>query len=363
MVKETPLSEVHKKLGAKMIDFAGWKMPVEYTSIIDEHITTRTKAGLFDICHMGELEVSGDGALDFIQTVITNDAEKLEVGKVLYTCMCYENGTTIDDLCVFKVAEDRYMLVVNAANTEKDFDWLTKNKVEGVEIRDIKDKIAKIDIQGPESEKILQRLTNTKLGSIKRFHFLYANVDNVRALISRTGYTGEVGFELFFDPKFAVQLWNKLMEVGKPEGIKPIGLGARDTLRIEACYSLYGHELDETITPVEAGLGWLVKEYKNFFFGKEVLARQKIDGVKRKIVAFEMVDRAIPREGYLIEKGGRIGYVTSGTYSPTFKKGMGMGLVSVEHADVGQTIKIVIRNKRYNALVVKGPFYPYRGPK
>ncbi len=362
MAKSTPLLEIHKKLGAEMTEFGGWNMPFQYTSIMDEHIATRTAAGLFDICHMGEIEISGEKALDFVQKIITNDASKLKIGDALYSCMCYENGGTVDDLCVFKLAEDRYMIVVNAANTGKDYNWMAKNRIEGAEITDVSDSTAKLDIQGPKAEKILQKVTDIDLSRIKRFTFVRANVGGIKTFVSRTGYTAEFGFELIFDRRLAVKMWNALLAEGKADGLKPIGLGARGTLRTEACYSLYGHELNDVITPVEAGLGWVVKEDKPDFIGKEVLAKQKKEGTKRKMVAFEMVDKAIPREGYAIEKdGANVGHVTTGIYSPTFKKGLGMGFVAAEQAKVGNGIEIVVRDKRYRALIAKRPLYAYRG--
>jgi aminomethyltransferase len=311
---------------------------------------------------MGELEVSGKGASEFVQQMITNDVARLYVGKSLYTCMCYESGTTVDDLLVFKLAKDRYMLVVNAVNTQKDFDWLCTHRSGRVKIRDISDRTAKIDLQGPLAEPILQKLTSADLGSLRRFHFLRAKVSGTDTLISRTGYTAEDGFELFMAPRSVERVWWKVLEVGSPKGLKPVGLGARDTLRIEAGYSLYGHELDETITPVEAGLGWLVREYKERFVGKEVLVRQKTQGTDRTLIVFEMVGRAIPRQHCPVEvEGVQIGRVTSGVWSPTFRRGIGMALVTTEHAKIGKTVEIVIRGKRCRAVIKKRPLYPYRG--
>jgi aminomethyltransferase len=364
MLKKPPLFHLHKKLGAKMTIFSGWVLPLQYTSIIEEHTTTRTTAGLFDISHMGRIIVSGERVVEFLQKIVTNDVSTLYVGKAMYTCMCYENGTTVDDLIVFKLEENKFMLVVNAINTKKDFEWLNKNNEEKVKIEDITDFTAKLDLQGPKSEEILQKITSTDISQIKRFHFLNINVDNAGVLASRTGYTGEDGFELFFDVKFVEQLWNKILHMGKEYGIKPVGLGARDTLRIEACYSLYGHELSESITPVEASLGWLVKENKGWFIGKEILSKQKKEGTKRKLVAFEMLEKAVPRSGYEIWKEERkIGFVTSGTFSPTFKKGIGLGLVESEYANVGEKIKVIVRGEKKNGLIVPKPFYPYRGGK
>jgi aminomethyltransferase len=364
-LKKTPLSEVHEKLGAKMVEFGGWWMPVQYTNVIDEHITTRTKAGLFDICHMGEFEIRGKDSLELIQKMVTNDISKLADGKATYAIMCYDNGTVVDDLFIYRFSEERYMLVVNAGNIDKDFDWIRKHS-KGFDVRldNISGKTAKLDVQGPRAGEILQGLTSAGLKSLKRFFFVEDEVGGVKAVISRTGYTAEDGFELYFDSNFAEQLWNRLLDAGRKFGMKPAGLGARDTLRIEACYSLYGHEINENITPVEAGLSWLVKPDKGNFIGKSVLEKQLRNGTERTLVCFEMTEHAIPREHYDIVNGGvKIGFVTSGTFSPTFRKGIGMGLVTKEFAGLGQEIEIAIRDKNYKAKIVKRPFYEYKGGK
>jgi aminomethyltransferase len=359
-LKQTPLLEEHKKLNAKIIDFGGWLMPVQYTNVIDEHTTTRTKAGLFDICHMGEFQIKGPDAKKFINKIITNNIENLVPNKAFYTCMCYENGTIIDDLFVYCFNDNNYIFVVNAGNINKDLEWIKQHKGEfNVEIKDISDETAKLDIQGQESEKILQKLTKTNLQDLKRFHFTEDNIEDIKTIISRTGYTAEEGFELYFDSKEAPLIWNKLLEVGKEFGLKPIGLGARDTLRIEAGYSLYGHELNNKITPLEADIGFTVKLDKEEFISKQSLTEQK-QNLKRKIMAFEMIDKAIPRENYKILKDdSEIGFVTSGTFSPKKKKGLGMGMINIEHAKEDNEIYILVREKKYKAKIVHKPIYEF----
>lgn len=362
-MKKTPLYEEHLKLGAKIVEFGGWLMPVQYTNVIDEHIATRTKAGLFDICHMGEFFISGNDAFKLIQGLITNDLSKLSENKAFYTAMCYEHGATIDDLFVYCFNNNKYMLVVNAGNAEKDFAWIKKHS-NGLDV-DVEDKtasIAKLDIQGPFSEKIIQKLTKYSLSSIERFHFTETGISKTKAIISRTGYTAEDGFEIYFDSAKAAEIWDRILSEGKPFGIKPVGLGARDTLRIEAGYSLYGHELSENITPIEAGIGFIVKTEKDDFVGKDILKKQKENGTGRKIVAFEMLDKGIPRNPYDVMKDNKkIGFVTSGTFSPTFKKGIGLTMVDINEAKENNNISIRIREKDYKARIVHGSFYSYKG--
>lgn len=357
MPKKTPLNSCHTDLNAKIVDFKGWEMPVFYTNIIDEHTATRTKAGLFDICHMGEFTVEGKNALKFLERVMTNNISRLKIKQALYTCMCYENGCVVDDLFVYRIGEDEYMLVVNASNVEKDFEWLNKNKIEDVKIIDISEKTAKIDIQGPLAEKILQKLTDFDLSEIKRFDYKNVEISGANVMCSRSGYTGERGFELFFDKEYAEKIWNEIMESGKDFGLKPIGLGARDTLRIEACYSLYGHEINEDVTPTEAGLKFVVKMDKDFI-GKEALQK---DG-ERKLVCFKLKERGIPRENYdILKNGEKIGFVTSGTFSPTFKVGLGMALVKNGDIKVNDEIEIEIRERKLKASIVERPFYKFNG--
>lgn len=384
-LKKTPLYDEHVKLKGQIVEFGGWLMPVQYTNVIDEHTTIRTKVGLFDTCHMGEFYVSGKDAFKLIQLVGTNDISKLEGGKSMYHILCYENGTTIDDSFVFKIRDNSYMICVNASTIQKDFDWLkfqaTKNNFE-VELVDASDETGKIDIQGPFAEKVLQKLTSTDLSALKRFYFVssklnvngYINNTNknneIDCYISRTGYTGEDGFELFYPAEYSAALWNALLNAGKEFGVKPCGLGCRDTLRLEACYSLYGHEIDENITPVEGGLGWAVKENKQDFVGKQILVMQKKNGPKRIICAIEMIDRGIPRNGYEIyndtsDENARkkIGYVTSGTFCPTLKRSVALGLIDRSYSKLGMVLKIKIRNGLFAAKVAKRPFYEFCGGK
>tara|TARA_Y100000031_G_C8251633_1_gene400792 strand:- start:6321 stop:7487 length:1167 start_codon:yes stop_codon:yes gene_type:complete len=361
IVRKTPLAEVHKNLGATMVDFAGWYMPMQYTSVIDEHTTTRTKAGLFDICHMGEFIVKGKGSFNFLQKMAVNDLNKLTVGKAIFNILCYENGTVIDDLFIYKLKENEYMIVVNACNIQKDLEWLKKHKGNfEVEINDVSDQTAKLDLQGPLSEKILRKLTSAELP--KRFHFIETELSEIRTIISRTGYTGEDGFEFYFPAENAEKIWTEILDAGEEYGIKPIGLGARDTLRIEACYPLYGHETNDKITPIEVGLGWLVKTEKEDFIGKEILKKQKEHGTERILVVFEMVDRGIARENYeIFANNEKIGHVTSGTFSPTFRKSLGMALIKKPFSEIGNELNIKIKGKLHKAKIVKRPFYEYKG--
>ena len=366
MLLRTPLYNAHLKLGAKMVEFGGWEMPVQYTNVIDEHTATRNAAGLFDICHMGEISVKGKDALKFLQFLITSDLSKLSSGKAMYGAMCLENGGCIDDCFVYMHAAEDFMVVVNASNIRKDFEWMLKHKEKfAVAVKNISDDIAKIDIQGPKAEKIFQKLTSFSLKDLQRFHFATADVDGVKTLFSRTGYTGEDGFELYFPPEYAEKLWFKLLEVGKDDGLKPCGLGARDTLRIEACYSLYGHELTEDITPVEAGIGWAVAAKKESgFIGKEALKKQKEESCERELVAFEMVDKSIPRAEYRLFKDNEdIGFVTSGTFGPTLRKSVGLGLVKKGMVKLGDEFIVQIRDKDYKARAVPRPFYGFIGGK
>ena len=364
-LKSTPLVDEHIKLNATMVPFSGWNMPVQYTNVIEEHLTTRRKVGIFDICHMGEFIVSGENSEEFLQRMVTNDISKLKKKQACYNCLCNENGTVLDDLFVYKINDNEYFIVVNAGTIDKDFDWLVKHKIEGVKLKNISDNVAKIDIQGPKAQGTMQKLTNFDLNKIKRFgcEQVYLNGLNEEILISRTGYTGEDGFEIYFNPKNASLIWNSILEAGNEFGIKPCGLGSRDTLRIEACYSLYGHEINESLTPIEAGLGFIVKLDKEFI-GKETLEKQKDNGRKKKLICFEMADRAVPRENYpIIINSEKAGFVSSGTFSPLFKKGIGMGYIKNDSADIGNEIFIAIRGKEYKGVIVERPFYKYKGGK
>ena len=341
-------------------------MPVQYTNVIDEHITARTKVGLFDICHMGEVIVRGAEALEYLQLLGSNDFSRLLPGKSMYSVMCYENGTTVDDILVYCFEDDSYFVVVNASTTDKDVAWMKKHALGlDINVENKSDFYAMLSIQGPYAEKTLQKLTKYSLSAIQRFGFIenYILVD-IKTIISRTGYTGEDGFEIFFDSLYTKKVWNAILEAGKEFGIKPIGLGARDTLRLESCYSLYGHELSDKITPLEADIGFAVKLDKPEFIGREALVKQNHSGIKRKIVALEMQDNSIPRNEYEIYHGNKkIGYVTSGTFSPILKKGIGLGMIDVNYSEIGTKLNIKIRNDFHPAIIVKKPFYKYAGKK
>lgn len=359
MGKRTPFLEFHKNAGAKIVDFGGWEMPIQYTSIIEEHLNTRSNAGLFDISHMGEFEVIGKDAFAFVQRLITNDISTLNIGQAVYTPLCYENGTFVDDIIVYLINSDKILLVVNASNTEKDFLWIDnickKSKL-NAEVRNISDVTALLALQGPNSSQILQKVVEYDLDEINYFGAVFCNAGDVEVMISKTGYTGEQGFELFFNEKDAVILWDKLLEAGVPDGLKPVGLGARDTLRLEAGMRLYGNDIDETVTPLEAGLSWAVNFDKDDFVGKEALVKQS-SSVKRFLIGFEMVDKSIARHGYPVWKNGvNIGRVTSGTFSPSLKKPIGMAYVCNEYSEIECEIEIEIRGKNHKAKVVSLPF-------
>jgi aminomethyltransferase len=361
MLKKTPLFEIHKKLGAKIIEFGSWLMPVYYTSVIDEHNTVRNRVGLFDVSHMGEFTIRGKDALAFIQRLITNDASRLNNNQALYTPMCNDNGTIIDDLLVYKFSDEYFMLVVNASNIEKDYKWIeeiAKKFDRDVILKDISDETSLLALQGPKAEKVLQKITNLDLSQIKYYWFKEGRIDKIQAIISRTGYTGEDGFEIYIKPEYAPKVWNRLLEIGKEEGIKPVGLGARDTLRLECAMLLYGNDMDETKTPLETNIAWTVKFNKEDFIGKEVLLKQKEEGVKQRLVGFELLEHGIPRHNYSILKDKeRIGTVTSGSFSPTLKKGIGLGYVKINFGKERTEIQIQIRKRTVKARVVKTPFY------
>ncbi len=358
MLKKTPLNSIHKELKARMVDFGGWEMPVQYSGVIQEHNAVRNTAGIFDVSHMGEIEVKGKEAYNFLQYLVTNDLKALSNGQIIYTVMCYENGGIVDDLLVHQLADNHYMLCVNASNTEKDYQWIFKNACDGVEIESVSEDTAQLALQGPAAEKILQQVVDFNLADLKAFHFRRGKVGNVDSLVARTGYTGEDGFEIYFKPNFAELLFKKIVEIGKKDGIMPIGLAARDTLRLEMGYSLYGHEIDENHNPLEAKLGWQVKFDKGDFIGKQALVECKKNGLKRKLVGIELLERGIPREGYKIFKNSvETGEMVSGTFSPSLKKAIGTGYVQRENADVGSEIEIDIRGKKVKGKVVNTPFY------
>ena len=359
-MKKTPFTDVHIALGAKMHEFAGYNMPIEYSGIIDEHLTVCNGVGVFDVSHMGEFWVKGPKALEFLQSITSNDVSALTIGKAQYTCFPNDKGGIVDDFLVYYYEPQKYLLVVNAGNIQKDWDWCVSHNTMGAELENSSDKTAQLAVQGPKAKEVLQRLTSVDLSSIPYYSFVtgeFAGCKNV--IISNTGYTGAGGFELYFYLSDAMTIWNAIFEAGKPEGIKPVGLGARDTLRLEMAFCLYGNDLDDTTSPIEAGLGWITKfpEGKNFTNRAE-LERQKKEGVTRKLVPFEMIDKGIPRHGYeIVDKDGvAIGTVTSGTMSPCLKKGIGLGYVKPEYTKVGTELFIRVRNKDLKAEVVKGPF-------
>lgn len=359
-MKTTPFTDLHIALGAKMHEFAGYNMPIEYSGIIDEHMTVVNGVGVFDVSHMGEFWVKGPQALPFIQSITSNDASVLPIGKAQYTCFPNEQGGIVDDLLVYHYEPEKYLLVVNASNIEKDWDWCVKHNTFGAELENASDRMAQLAVQGPKACEVLQRLTSVDLASIPYYAFTTGEFAGCKeVIISNTGYTGAGGFELYFYPSDAQKIWDAIFEAGKPEGIKPIGLGARDTLRLEMGFCLYGNDLDDTTSPIEAGLGWITKfvDGKDFTNRAE-LERQKKEGVARKLCAFELVDKGIPRHGYEIvdAAGETIGHVTSGTMSPVLKKGIGMGYVKTAYAKVGSEIYIQVRNRNLKAQVVKAPF-------
>jgi aminomethyltransferase len=360
-MKNTPFTPKHIALGAKMAEFAGYNMPISYTGINDEHATVRNNAGVFDVSHMGEFILKGEDALDLIQRVTTNDASKLKPGRAQYSCMTNVSGGIVDDLLVYCIEENKvYMIVVNASNIEKDWDWISKFNDKNAEMHNISDKTCLLAVQGPNATKILQPLTEMDILNLKYYTFTkgkFAGVDNV--LVSATGYTGAGGVEIYFEDKdgAAEKIWDTIFEIGKPQGLKPIGLGARDTLRLEMGYCLYGNDIDDTTTPLEAGLGWITKFNKDFT-AREILEKQKAEGVGRKLVGFEMTEKGIPRHGYEIKDFNdmQIGAVTSGTQSPSLGKAIGMGYVSKVFTPLDTTIYIRVRDKLLQAKVVKIPF-------
>jgi aminomethyltransferase len=360
-LKHTALFETHLSFGAKMVPFGGWNMPVEYSGITKEHTAVRTAAGLFDVSHMGEFRISGPQALDLIQLVTCNDAARLVDGQAQYSALPAEDGTVVDDLLVYRESADRYMLVVNAANIPSDLRWIQSQNHFDARIEDVSSETGLLALQGPRAISILQQLTEVPLSQIPPYHFIRGSISTVDAIISRTGYTGEDGFELYFPAEYSVRLWNSILETGKSSGILPAGLGARNTLRLEAKLLLYGNDMDRTTTLLEAGLGWIVKLAKGDFIGSHALAEQKAEGVQRSLAGFEMTGREIARDHYPILFGGReVGHVTSGSPSITLKKNIGLGYLPVEHAAVGTAIQISIRNKPCDARVVATPFYRRR---
>lgn len=357
-LKRTPFYDAHVEAGAKIVEFAGFDMPIQYSGIVEEHRRVRNSVGVFDVSHMGEVEISGPGALALVQRLTVNDASKLYEGRVQYSAMCYEDGGIVDDLLVYHCG-DRYLLVINASNTEKDLAWMRDHATGDVRVEDRSESTGLLAVQGPKSLATLQGLTKTDLGAIKYYHWVSGSVAGVECLISRTGYTGEVGFELYVDanPAAGLGLWNAIMDAGRGFAIGPVGLGARDTLRLEMGYCLYGNDIDQTTNPLEAGLGWITRLDKGSFVGCAAIQAAKQHGISRKLVGFALNDRAFPRHGYRIQAGGRnVGVVTSGTFSPVLEKGIGMGYVETAHAAPGAQLEIVVRDRAVPATVVPLPF-------
>jgi len=355
-IKKTPFYDIHVKLGARMVKFAGFSMPLQYESIIKEHETVRSNVGVFDISHMGEFLLEGKDVIPFLQKIMINDLKLLEPSKGQYSCMCYENGTVIDDLVYYEEDLNKFRMIVNAGNIEKDFQWLNEHiNNQDVKISNLSSKRCRLAIQGPKVDNTLQPIIDVDLSKINRFYFSHCKLNDIPIFLARTGYTGEKGFEISFEKLYAEKVWNSLINIG----VSPAGLGARDSLRLEACYSLYGHEISDSITPIEAGLNWLVKPKEGVdYIGKKVLMEQKNEGTKRILVGLNLLDKAILRENQKVFKNGNeIGYVTSGGYSPTLKKTIGLALVLNEFSQLGTELEVEIRNKMLKGVVVSTPFY------
>jgi len=356
--RRTPLFEAHKRHGGKLVEFAGWELPVQYSGVIDEHKAVREAAGLFDVSHMGEVWILGEGALDAVNELVTNDIHKIVDGQAMYCGLLNERGGFVDDLIVYRFSPTKILICVNASNADKDYAWMRDHARKGVQVVDESAEWAQLALQGPKAMAILQKLTKHDLSSIKFFHFAEIEVAGRKVIAARTGYTGEDGFEIFVKPADAEHLWEEILAAGKPEGIKPAGLGARDSLRTEAKLALYGNDIDDDHTPLEAGLGWIVKWDKGHFIGKDALEKQKAEGVKRKLVGFTLTERGIPRHGYPVLKDGKaVGEVTSGTQSPTLNLPIGLAYVPAELAAEGSTFDVEIRGKPVAAKVIKTPFY------
>ena len=353
----TPLFERHRALGGKLVPFGGWEMPVQYSGLTEEHIAVRTRAGLFDVSHMGEIRVRGPRALEVVQRLTTNDASSLLDGRIQYSAFLYEKGTFVDDLLTYKIADDDYLLVVNAGNTPKDVAWAKRAAVDGGSVEDESGVWAQIAVQGPRSAEILQPLVDVELAPIGYYHFRHGKVVGIPSIVSRTGYTGEYGFEVYCPPEAAVEIWDAILASGRPHGLIPAGLGARDTLRLEAKMALYGNDIDDTTTPWEADLGWIVKMKKGDFIGRAALEQQKAAGITRKLVGFEVTGRGIARHGHTLKTAAGPGIVTSGTQTPTVGKAIGLAYVPVAASAIGTEMEIDIRGRGVSATVVPTPFY------
>lgn len=357
-MKKTKFYNCHVKENAKMVDFVGFEMPIQYTSIIAEHKAVREMVGVFDVSHMGEIFIRGDKALDFVQYITVNNASKLEVGKVQYSAMCYENAGIVDDLLVYKLADNEYMLVVNGANKDKDYEWMKKNNSFGVEVVDESNEYSLLAVQGPNSKKVVEKLFDQEI-DLEFYTYLFSNLNSTKVIVSRTGYTGELGYELYFKgtEEEAEDLWNRLFEAGRELGIVPTGLGCRDSLRLEMGYCLYGNDIDSTTTTLEAGLGWITRLKKGEFIGRDVLVSQKENGIKKKLVPIIFEGRAFPRKDYEIQKEGKVvGRITSGTVSPILEKPIALGYVDIELAKENESIDVMIRGKAVPAKITKLPF-------
>jgi len=358
IMKKTKFYSIHEKLGAKIVDFAGYYMPVQYSSIISEHKAVRTSVGVFDVSHMGEVFIKGDRALDFIQHITVNDASVLTNGRVQYSAMCYPDGGIVDDLLVYRINEKEYMLVVNASNKDKDFNWMKENNKFGVQINDESDEYSLLAVQGPNSKSVVEKICNKPL-DLEYYHFFFAKIAGIEMIISRTGYTGELGYELYFkgNETDAEKVWNALFESGKEYNIQQVGLGARDSLRLEMGFCLYGNDIDQTTNTLEAGLGWITKLKKQEFISKDFLVKVKEEGLKRKLVPILSDEKAFPRHGYDLSVEGKVvGHVTSGTVSPVLEKAIALGYVEIQHSEAGSKINFLIRGKEVPAIITKLPF-------
>jgi aminomethyltransferase len=357
-MKKTAFYPIHQKIGAKIVEFAGYLMPVQYSSIIAEHKAVRNSVGVFDVSHMGEIFIRGENALKFVQNITINDASKLFPGKVQYSAMCYPDGGIVDDLLVYKISDGEYMLVVNASNMEKDFNWMVENNLFGVELINASDDYSLLAVQGPNSKEVLTKVCQSPL-EMEYYYFKYDCIADTDVLISRTGYTGELGYEIYFrgDESTAAKIWDAVFNAGKDYNIQPVGLGARDSLRLEMGYCLYGNDIDKSTNPLEAGLGWITKLNKDSFIGKDELIKVKEEGLRRKLVGFTSNEKIFPRHGYaLMFSGKNIGYITSGTVSPILEKPIALGYLEVEYAFPGNKVDISIRGKEFPAEVVTLPF-------
>ncbi len=357
-LRKTALNSTHRRMGAKMVNFGGWDMPVEYSGIIAEHQAVRTKAGLFDVSHMGEIEIRGPAAIELVQFVTSNDAAKLSIGQAQYSGLMTPKGTFVDDLLVHKISESHYLLCVNASNQDKDFDHIVRYNRFGADVENAGPRYSQLAIQGPEAKRLLQQFTKVLLDPIHYYHFAFGTVNGMDCLIARTGYTGEDGFELYFSPEYSEKMWDCLLDAGQTMGLLPCGLGARNTLRMEAAMCLYGHEIDDSTTPWEAGLAWICKPEKGDFLGRDVLVTQKLKGIERKLIGFEMQERLIARDGYVVSSDGQeVGKVTSGGPAPFLRKNIGMAYVPPKLAVAGAQIEVTVRGQASPARIVEMPFY------